>query len=440
MSRPGCKADPNHAGWQDCNGDPLIYPDCPYGYKVDSQYNVVGVPGAYVSICKPDDGDDPVTDADVKKCINDGMHLFGPLKAGGLGLFEDWTETECDFTHPGAGCDYKLTNGLCTQHCNKYRGMQYQESDIINAWSGLKKVLFNPEWVNLAADKRQCAINLWRGTDGVDPNNGNYVPPDLEESHVNDIGYYLNTAAQCNACPYFPDTDKCDNPVTPLLPPWPGDIIPVVPPQPLCPLGQDKTGDCMGIVVPIPKPGPITPPFNFPSTNINPAPYVPDKHTSWWHAYWEEFLGWLAEWLLTPEYISMVLGACIPVWAITQSMSKTALIAATGLLGPIGYYHYRLFMKYVRDQIIKFENDHPFLIDMKYGILAGIVGEGALVGLMALEWEFDLPLVLIGETGIYGTLVVFIGAAVVWFLNTDLGKALTSAGGWIAKGIDDLIG
>jgi hypothetical protein len=391
-----CSPDANIPGYLVCGSG------CPSGYEA------VDVGGQID--CAPIQGPDltPVDSSDLDLCANLGKTLMGP------GYLEMWDETQ------GQSDAFARATSYCT---NTYRFAT--KSQIGQAWLPLQTFLHNNWPINTAKESRDCALNNFRGSQG---NNR------LLLENMGDLTYYNLVNDGCLNCSEYPK--PC--PITPapiIVPSQPLDILNPI--QSLCTVEESEKGLCRARGGPFQPLRPIPNP-SFPAQQIFPVPH--NLPTPWYDKVWDEFLEFLSDFFLTPEYLSITIGAAVPLWMATKNLNQTVQLVGMALAAPAAYFWYRQAMRWVRDQIEKWKQDHPYLVYFEYPILAGIIGEGALAAIMALEWELGLPIVLIGETGIYGTLVVFIGAAVVWFLNTDVGKSITSVGGWIFKGIDDLIG
>jgi hypothetical protein len=412
-----CNPDSDNPGYLDCQ-------TCPPGYH---QSGTIGFGKFELKVCAPNSTNpdtDPAQDSDRTNCEALGYQLLGP------DYLKYW-ELDPDGTCNSAQCVQQKQDAIdiTKTYCNDPWKFA-TKAEINRAWNPMQQFMQSANWANNVGvtETRNCILDNFRGA------HGNHR---IGDDNLGDLSYYNLVAEGCASCSQWPNTDQCEIPPGPLPPPYPAPLDILNPIQGLCTIEESQKGLCKAHGGPFQPLRGISNP-SFPSTKVVPVPH--NLPTPWYDRWWDELWADLSEFYLTPDYVAGLLGATIPFWLVTQDLTKTLMFVGTGLTVPAGYITYLKTVKLIRDKINALKSDYAWLIDLEYPILAGFLGEGALAGLMALEWEVGLPIVLIGETGIYGTLVVIIGAAVVWFLNTEVGKGITSAGGWIFKGIDDLIG
>lgn len=394
---------------------------CPSGYKLLTQ--IKDQWGNVVDICEKETGkpSDAPSDADFANCRANGMALLGP------DYLRYWEAG--DDAHPNTGL-YKSAVDVVTYQCNHPAGIDTPtKQQVWNTWQGFQEVLSSQDYaaVKKDADRLNCFDNQIRAQfsefDTADPT--------LTK-------FYLTA---CNKCPSaFSNPNACTGviPPTPLGPPPIGPVIPVVPPQDLCPPGHE---DCMADIIPIPPIRPLDPPdyIPIPPTPIVPFIPIPDNNTiPWWKLEWQNVLADLSELFLSPEYIGGVAVGALAVQAVTKSLPKSLIFTGAALLAPYTIWRYKRFMMWVRAEIAALKRTYEEFKQFEYPVLFIVASAPVLGAIVAVENYFGAPSIIMGETFMYGTVIMLIGAAVTWFLNTSFGKGITNAGSDIIKFLDGI--
>lgn len=341
------------------------------------------------------------TDADWQACQVEGMAYLGPNYLG---------------YYTGEGIDKRDAEAKVTTWCR--RGGEAETADMVhNSWRWLDD--FGGTWNSLNTNQKTCTMNYLKTT------NINW------DRQVLDL-----IAAGCKQCDYWWKGGQCDHPITPINPIPP--LVPLLPIPPeiegLCPPGQPCIADLRPIV-------PLTPlhwDINQLTDLVPPAngPVVPIT-VSWWKEFEDEIIADLSELFISPEYLAMILAIDIPV-IMTQDWKHSLLFTIIAFFGPLGMFTFRKIMYRVRVLIWEIKKTYAEFEQFEYPLLYAIISQTVVIAAIYGEKWFSIPTEIEGYSFLIGEGVVVIGAAIVWFLGTDYGKAVSGIGDAVFGFLDSL--